>query len=97
MRVEKLATPDDALTVTVPVSVPSDGLVPITTVTLSTNVVTVLPSESWPATLTVGLIAVPALVVAGWTVNPSLNSGPVVIANATLVAEVRPVDVAVSL
>ena len=59
-RVEKLATPLTAATVSVPDSVPPPGLVPIATVTLAVELVTVLPNASCTATCTAGTIATPA-------------------------------------
>src|SRR6185369_9439752 len=60
-RVENAATPFTAATVVVPDSVPPPGLLPMATVTLAVELVTVLPNASCTATCTAGLIAAPAV------------------------------------
>src|SRR5512134_2657266 len=91
----KLATPATAATVVVPSSTPlPGGLSPIASVTVPVNVVAVLPSASRAVTWTAGVIAAPAAVLPGWTVNASWVAAPAVIVNGALVAWVRPVAVA---
>src|SRR6185295_11905606 len=95
-RLEKLATPDDAATVVVPDSVPPPGLVPMATVMLALELVTVLPNVSCTATCTAGLIATPAVAVVGWAVKPSLDAAAGVMLNPADVPEVSEADAAVS-
>src|SRR4051812_1060595 len=71
-RLEKVAIPATAATVAVPDSVPPPGLVPIATVMLAVELVTVFPNASATSTCTAGAIATPAVAFVGWTVNPSL-------------------------
>src|SRR5436190_1889795 len=59
-RVEKVATPFTAATVVVPDSVPLPGLVPMATVMLAVELVTVLSKASRTVTCTDRLIATPA-------------------------------------
>src|SRR5438034_1242396 len=66
---EKVATPPTAATVFVPDKVPLLGFVPIATVIFPVNPVAVLPLPSWAVTSTAGVIAVPAVVVLGCTLN----------------------------
>ena len=61
----KAATPPEALTVSVPLSVPPPGLVPMATVIDAVLLLTVLPKASWTVTWTAGLILAPAAVVDG--------------------------------
>ena len=68
-RVGNNATPLDAWTVSVPLSVPAAGLVPMATVMLVVALVTVLLFASCTATATVGVKAVAAVALVGWTVN----------------------------
>src|SRR5512133_1611566 len=70
-RVEKVATPFTADTVVVPDSVPPPGLVPIATVMLAVELVTVLPNASCTATCTAGERLAPAGALLGWTRNAS--------------------------
>ncbi len=69
LRLLKVATPFTAATVVVPASVAPPGLVPIATVTVAVDEVTVLPEESWIATRTAGLMVAPALMVLGCWMN----------------------------
>src|SRR6478735_8481775 len=55
-RFEKLATPFTATTVVVPDSVPPPGLVPMATVTLAVELVTVLSKASRTVTCTAGAL-----------------------------------------
>src|SRR5512140_997356 len=73
-RLENVATPATAVTVVVPDNVPPPGLVPIAIVMLAVEVVTVLPNASCTATCTGGLIAVPAQMLVGWTVQASRSA-----------------------
>src|SRR5437773_500714 len=93
---EKVATPLTAAWVSVPVSAPLLGFVPIATVMFPVNPVAVLPLPSWAVTSTAGVIAVPAVVVLGCTLNTSCVAVPAVILNAALVAVPGPGAVAVS-
>src|SRR5438445_13507868 len=81
LRVENVATPLAAATVVVPARAPPPGFVPIAAVTLPLNPVAVLPCASWTVTCTAGVIAAPAVVLVGWTVNPSWLAGPAVMVN----------------
>src|SRR5438034_7379237 len=81
-----VATPATAATVFVPVSVPLLGLVPIATVTLPVKPVAVLPLASWAVTCTAGVIAAPAVVVLGCTLNTNWVAVPAMMLNAVLVA-----------
>src|SRR3954465_4491704 len=96
-RLEKLATPADASTVVVPESVPPPGLVPIATVMLPVELVTVLPKASCTVTCTAGEMFTPAVALAGWTVKASLDAAPGLMLNAVEVAPVSGDDTAVSL
>ena len=71
LKVEKVATPFTAATVTVPDSEAPLGLVPSATVTLVVVPVTVIPDASSIATRTAGAIAAPAAAVPGCTVKAS--------------------------
>src|SRR2546430_17066882 len=64
---EKVATPLTAAWVSVPVSVPLLGFVPIATVTSPLNPVAVLSFASSAVTSTAGVIAAPAVVGLGCT------------------------------
>src|SRR5437667_286375 len=95
-RLENVATPATADTVAVPESVPPPALLPIATVTLAVELVTVLPNVSCTATCTAGLIAAPAAALAGWTMNASLEAAAGLMLNAAEVAPVSAADAAVS-
>src|SRR5438309_11102906 len=90
---EKLATPATAATVLVPDKVPLLGFVPIATVMFPVNPLAVLPLASWAVTSTAGVIAAPAVVVLGCTLNTSCVAVPAVILNAVLVVLPAPVAV----
>ncbi len=94
LRLEKVATPATAASVVPPASVPPPGFAPIATVTVPPNPVAVFPSPSWAVTWTAGLIAVPAVVVVGGTLNTSCVAFPAAMLNAALVAPVGPVAAA---
>src|SRR5258705_113433 len=70
-RLENVAMPVTAATVVVPASVPPPGLVPMATVMLAVELVTVLLHASWTVTRTAGAIDTPATAFAGWVVNAS--------------------------
>src|SRR6185295_5296721 len=88
-RLENVATPDDAPTVAVPDSVPPPALVPMATVTLADELVTVLPNASCTVTCTAGLIATPAVAFAGWTLKASLLAAAGLMLNPDEVAPVN--------
>src|SRR5687767_9877202 len=87
-RLEKLATPALADTVVVPDSVPPPGLVPIATVTLAVELVTVFPNASCTVTCTAGLIATPAVALVGCTGKASRFAAAGLTLNAVLDAPV---------
>src|SRR3954463_6716869 len=95
-RLEKVATPPEAATVSVPDSVPPPGLVPMATVTLAVELVTVLPNVSCTVTWTDGEIDTPATAFVGWAVNASLEAAAGLMLNAVDPAAVSGADVAVS-
>src|SRR5256885_2858063 len=95
-RLDKVATPFAAATVVVPDSVPPPGLVPIATVTLAVELVTVLLNASCTVTCTGGAIATPATAFVGWTVKASLVAAAGVMLNPVDVAPVSGADAAVS-
>src|SRR5439155_630914 len=93
LRPEKAAPPATAATVLVPDKVPVPGFVPIATVTFPVNPVAVLPLPSWAVTSTAGVIAAPAVVVLGCTLNTNCVAVPAVMLNAALVALPAPAAV----
>src|SRR4051812_18830141 len=95
-RLENDAEPVTADTVVVPDSVPLPGLVPIATVMLALELVTVFPNASCTVTCTAGLIATPAVAVVGWTVNAKIGSASGRVRKAAEVAPVSPPKAAVS-
>src|SRR3954466_8042428 len=95
-RVENVATPLAADTVVVPDSVPPPGLVPMATVMLALELVTVLLKASCTVTCTAGAIATPAVAVAGWTVKASFEADAGLTLNPAEVAPVSDADAAVS-
>src|SRR5688572_25271306 len=94
--VEKVATPLTAATVVVPDSVPLPGLVPMATVMLAVELVTVLPNVSCTATCTAGAIAAPAVALVGCTMKASREAAAGVMLNTDEVAPVSGADAAVS-
>src|SRR5512140_1965043 len=94
-RLENVATPATADTVVVPDSVPPPGLVPIATVMLAVEVVTVLPNASCTATCTAGTMETPADALLGWTMNASFEAAAGLMLNDEEVAPVSPDDAAV--
>src|SRR5438128_4380494 len=95
-RLEKVATPLTAATVVVPESVPPPGLVPIATVMLAVELVTVLLNASCTVTCTAGATATPAVALVGWTVKASLVAVAGLMLNAELDAPESAPDAAVS-
>src|SRR3954471_12215894 len=95
-RVENVATPLTAATVVVPESVPPPGLVPMATVTLALELVTVLPNASCTVTCTAGAIATPATAVLGCSENASFEAAAGLMLNPAEVAPVNPAEVAAS-
>jgi hypothetical protein len=92
----KLATPLEALAVTVPLKVELPGFVPIEMVMLALELVTVLPFASRTVTCTAGEMFAPAAVLVGCTVKASWVAAPGVMLNVDDVAPVRPLDAALS-
>ena len=92
----KPATPATAARDTVPDSDPPPALLPMAMVTVPVKVVTVLPRLSCAVTCTAGVIALPAAVFPGWTVNTSRVAAAAVTANPMLVVTASPVLDAVS-
>src|SRR3989441_8989974 len=84
-----VATPFTAATVVVPPSVLPPGLLPSATVTLPVKLGTGFPAGSSAVICTAGLIAAPATVFDGCTVNASRVAVPGVISNAVLVTGAR--------
>src|SRR5512146_1722963 len=100
-RLENVATPLTADTVVVPDSVPPPGLVPIATVMLAVEPVTVLLNGSCTVTWTAGAMETPAVArdppaaaFVGWTVNASLAAAAGLMLNAKEGAPVSAPDVA---
>src|SRR5262245_52598419 len=94
-RVEKAATPLTADTVVVPDSVPPPGLVPMATVMLAVELVTVLPNASCTATCTAGLIATPAVALVGCAITATLSGAAGEMLKAAEVAGVSAPEAAV--
>src|SRR5512143_330810 len=80
--VENVATPAAAPIVVVPESVPAFAFVPIATVTLPAKLVATLSNWSRAVTLTAGVMAEPAAVSEGCTVNESFAAAAGLIVNA---------------
>src|SRR3954463_5694480 len=95
-RVENGATPPTAATDVVPDSVPPPGLVPMATVMVAVELVTVLLNWSCTVTCTDGAIAVPATAPDGWTVKASLLAAAGLMLKPADVAAVSGADAAVS-
>src|SRR5690348_16983915 len=95
LSVLNVATPEMALTVVVPESVPLAGFVPIATVTLPVKPGTKFPCASWALTCTAGTIAWPAVAAVGCTENASWLAGPGRMLNIPLVPLGSPVLAAV--
>src|SRR3954471_15719699 len=95
-RLENVPTPGDADTVVAPDSVPPPGLVPIATVTLAVELVTVFPNASCTATCTAGEMETPAVALFGWKVKATFEAAAAVMLNPAEVAPVSGDDAAVS-
>src|SRR5688572_18380587 len=95
-RLENVATPLTAATVVVPDSVPPPGLVPIATVMLAVELVTVFPNVSWTATCTAGEMFAPAVALVGWTVKATFEAAAALMLNPAEVAPVSGADAAVN-
>src|SRR5689334_15598188 len=95
-RLENVASPATAATVETPDSVPLPGLVPMATVMLALELVTVLLNASCTVTCTAGLSAAPAVAFVGWTVKASLLAAAGLMLNAELDAPVSAPDAALS-
>src|SRR4051812_45839941 len=95
-RVENVATPPTADTVVVPDSVPPPGLVPIATVMLAVELVTVLLNPSCTVTCPAGVIAAPAISSVGCAVNATLVAAAGLMLKPAEVAPVREAEVAPS-
>src|SRR5438093_1310766 len=93
-RLERVATPFTAPTVVVPDRAPPPGLVPMATVMLATELVTVLPNASCTVTCTAGEIATPATALLGCTEKVSLEAAAGVMLNPVEVAPVSPAELA---
>ena len=96
LRSPRVATPALAATVVWPDRVAPPGFAPSTTVTVPVKPVATLPWASCAVTWTAGVIAAPAAVLLGWTVNTRRAAMPGVTLNAALVAVVSPAAAAVS-
>src|SRR5437764_1330800 len=94
-RLEKLATPLTAATVRVPDSVPPPGLVPMATVMLAAELVTIGRASCWAATCTAGLTATPGVAMVGCTVKASVDAAAGLMLSAGEVAEVSAPEAAV--
>src|SRR5262245_54656860 len=94
--VGNVATPFTADTVVVPDSVPPPGLVPMATVMLAVELVTVFPNVSWTATCTAGEMFTPAVALVGWTVKATFEAAAGLMLNAAEVAPVSGAEAAVS-
>src|SRR6185295_203669 len=93
--VENAATPFTAATVVLPESAPPPGLVPMATVMLAVELVTVLLNASCTVTCTAGAIDAPAVELAGCTVKANLVAAAGLMVNAELEAPVSAPDAAV--
>src|SRR2546425_424928 len=96
LRFANVATPETAAAVVVPESVPPPALKPIVTLTLPAKPVATLPWASCAVTCTAGVIAAPAVALAGCTLKTSTLGAPAVTLNAALVPPPTPAAPAVS-
>src|SRR5437870_5230695 len=94
-KVEKLATPETAATVTVPERVPALGLVPMATVMLAVELGTALEKASWTVIWTAGAMEAPATAVVGWAVRASVAAAAGEMLKAAEVAGVSGAEAAV--
>src|SRR5512140_926777 len=95
-RLENVATPLTADTVVVPDSVPPPGLVPMATVMLAVELVTVFPNASCTATCTEGEIDTPAVALLGCAVKATLDAAAALMLNADDVVPVSGAEAAAS-
>src|SRR5439155_1039006 len=95
-RLENVATPLTAATAVVPDSVPPPGLVPIATVMLAVEPVTVLLKASFTATCTAGAMETPAPARGCCKLKASFDAAAALMLNPEEVAEVSGADAAVS-
>src|SRR6185295_10934339 len=95
-RLANVATPLTAATVLVPDSVPLPGLVPMATVMIAVELVTVLLNASSTVTRTAGAMATPATAFVGWVENASLVAAAGLMLNPDEVAPASGADAAVS-
>src|SRR3954470_20648828 len=94
-RLEKVATPRAAATVVVPDSAPPPGLLPMATVTLAVELVTVLLNASCTVTCAAGAMAAPATALVGWMVKASFEAAAGLMVNEDEVAPASPAAAAV--
>src|SRR4051794_41205723 len=95
-RLGKVATPLAAVIVDVPDSAPPPGSVPMDTVMMALELVTVLLKASCTVTCTAGATETPAVAFDGCTVKASLEAAAGVMLNADDVAEVSAAEDAAS-
>src|SRR4051794_35410939 len=95
-RLEKVATPLTAATVSVPDSVPLPGFTPIATVMFAVEVVTVLLNASCTVTCTAGEIATPAVALVAWPAKPGFGAAAALMLTPPEGAAVSDADEAVS-
>src|SRR5262245_8555704 len=85
-------TPLTADTVIVTESVPPAALLPLATVLLAVELVTVFPKVSCTVTCTAGEMAAPAVALVGCTVKASFEAAAGLMVNPAEVAPVSPAD-----
>jgi hypothetical protein len=95
LRPVNVDTPEVALRVAVPESVPLDGLVVMARAIDAELPVTVLPPASWTVTTGCAVHAVPPVPPPGCVVKASLAAVPTVMLKLLLTALVRPLEEAV--
>src|SRR2546422_583205 len=91
LRFPNVATPADAVSLSVPARVAPLGFGPRPIVTVPVKLVATLPCASCAVTATAGVSAAPAVVLPGWTLNVSCVAAPGVTLNGALAAPERPV------
>ncbi len=96
LKLANVATPFTAVAVAGPARAPPPGFTAIATVTLPANPVALLPRASRAVTWTAGVIAAPAEVVVGSTVNASAVAGPGATLNDALATPASPGALAAS-
>src|SRR5262245_28150033 len=85
-RLENVATPLAAAPLLEPEGVPPPGLVPIATVTVADELVTVFPNVSCTVTCTAGEMLTPAVALLGWTVKATFEAAAGLMLNPAEVA-----------